>query len=286
MISRLRTLIFAHAICRNKGTNNVHECASQDPIFIFQTLLSLLIPDENIYYVEPGERITKLCDLDYLSDYLYDTYGGMCWRHLDKRLDYKKHEKCSLSTAFISPHIPANLHEKIKNYLDRYSDLLPDFLLDCDYTVDSKIEINEKMTESDKKKIEYLRNRLETSKTELISIVGCVAAIVLTRELSYIKTYIYPDEKCFATSAPFKIERHCVTLYEQLILEVAQIYEENAIIRRCCRLGCNQMFVPESRTDKEYCSDTCIELVKRAARARERREKKKEQNEENNEEMK
>lgn len=183
LISRLRTLISAHAICRNKNSNDINDLSSQDPVFIFKTLLSLLIPNERICNIRPTEMISKLYELDYLSDYLYNTYYGMCWKNVGTNIDYKKYKKDSSMWALIPTHIPGNLHERIYRLLNRHSDLLPYFGLDCDFTFALKIEANEKTSDRDKKQLENIQAKLETSKPELISLVGYVAAIVLTREL-------------------------------------------------------------------------------------------------------
>lgn len=277
LVTKMRSLVSAHTICYNKAvTDKEYIKAAHNPIFIFETLLTLLIPDYHAIDFNFFHLSNLFKDIDYLYDLLYHTYSGYFTKNyetLPSNTNFRLLENKNFDRAPFYPNrLAQNIPERLIALFEKIGSVLPFFVLDADIS----IRLSDKyQLENHKENYQTIYHTLYDNREEMIALVSAVSTCILNHELNEIYTYLYTDESELDNyQSPYRIAWHTISLYDSLILEIATMYYSNIGVTKCNRTGCGNLFIPNGHYDKMYCSTECKQSVSHSNYIKKRREKK------------
>lgn len=254
LISKIRALSHAYTI--------YHKLSKLDPstayvdsnvnlIFCLKTLLTLLLPNESVFNIEKTTTLLdRIWNIKYLKDFFYEEYYNCYLKFIDWPVLPEFIHNPDPSIVFGPMYAHRGIAENLYALYEAISSEIYKFQLngDCSFILSYPADISTYPQKDRYQKT--IISSLTKHASELVELLGHTALCVLNSELKNIKTFMYLDN---TNSKSFHIGYQCVSLYEELILEIASMYINNTALAKCARYDCEVLFSTAKYPNKMYC---------------------------------
>ncbi len=258
LISKIRALSNAYTIYHKIGKldpSTSYNKNNVDLIFCLKTLLTLLLPSKSVFNIEKTTTLLdRIWNIKYLKDFFYKEYYDNYLKFIDWPILPEFIHEPNPSIVFGPMYTHKGIAESLYTLYEAISSEIYKFQFngDCSFILNYPTGIS---TNAQKDRYHNtIISSLEKHTSELVKLLGHTALCVLNNELKDIRTFMYLDN---TNSKSFHIGYQCVSLYEELTLEIASMYINNTALTKCARYDCEVLFSTAKYPNKIYCCPSC-----------------------------